>query len=84
MGLRQDIGLSVISHDLSSLSMAKRGRAWTRHNAQLGIPLFKTTDVRKWSVKEVASYVEQVVSTKYADHNINEQINVSDRFVDQV
>lgn len=84
MELRKDIGLSLIAHDMSALSMANRGKAWTRHNAQLGIPFLGTDDARKWSVKQVASYVDEVVSTKYLDRNTHEQISVSSRFIDQV
>lgn len=69
---------------LNPLTLSKRGRAWTRHNAQLGIPVFNTTDVRKWSVKEVASYVDQIISPKNLDRNPYEQISVTDHLIDQV
>lgn len=82
--IRNSIGLTLKPYDLNPLSLAKRGRAWTRHNAQIGIPMFSTGDARKWSVAEVASYVDQIVSTKYANHNVNNQISISDRFKDQV
>lgn len=84
MRMRKDIGRTIPLYDLNPLSLAKRGRAWTRHNALLGIPMFDTSDARKWSVKEVASYVDQVVTNPFSDRNTRDQISISDRFIDQV
>ncbi|XP_050435903.1 uncharacterized protein LOC126842792 [Adelges cooleyi] len=81
--LRQEVGLSVITNDVGPLSASMRGRAWTRHNAQLGIPMFSTTDARKWSVEEVASYVDRVVATKYVDQSTDDKFTVSEKFVKQ-
>lgn len=75
---------SFPAFDLNPLTLPKRGRAWTRHNAQLGIPVFDTSDARKWSIKEVALYVDKIISPKHSDPNPYEQISVTDRFIDQV
>lgn len=80
---RKHLGLSLIGHNLGSLSYAYESRSWTRYNAQLGIPLCNNEDVRKWSTAEVASYVNQVV-TANSNRTTAEQISISDRFIDQV
>lgn len=82
--LRQDLNLSILGHDVGTYSLAKQGRAWTRHNAQLGIPIFSTNDARKWSVQDVACYVDQIVRSNSSDRTTNEQISISQRFIDQV
>ncbi|XP_029345307.1 uncharacterized protein LOC100164434 isoform X2 [Acyrthosiphon pisum] len=67
----------------SSVSMETQSTYWTRHNAQLGIPLFNTTDTREWTIQEVASYVKKVVEFYNSNINTNEEISISDRFIDQ-
>ncbi|VVC36175.1 Hypothetical protein CINCED_3A008865 [Cinara cedri] len=69
--------------DLDPLTLAKRNRAWTRHHVPLGIPVFSTGDVRKWSVKEVASYVNRIISPIKLDPNPYEQISLADHFINQ-
>jgi hypothetical protein len=82
--LRKDLNLSILGHDIGTFSLAKQGRAWTRHNAQLGIPIFTTNDARKWSVQDVASYVDQIVRSNSSNRTTNEQISISQRFIDEV
>lgn len=61
-----------------------RLNVWTRHNVLKGIPLFSKTDVRKWPVKEVATFVEKIVSNNYTDDNPSERIKISKSFINQV
>lgn len=83
--LRKALGLSLVGYNLGSIYMEQQCNYWTRHNAQLGIPLFNTTDARTWSVQEVASYVKKVVETNTSkSSNTNEEISISDRFINQV
>ncbi|CAH1736525.1 unnamed protein product [Aphis gossypii] len=82
--LRKALGLSLVGYNLGSIYMEQQCNYWTRHNAQLGIPLFNTTDARTWSVQEVASYVKKVVETNTSkSSNTNEEISISDRFINQ-
>ncbi|XP_050533446.1 uncharacterized protein LOC126901179 isoform X2 [Daktulosphaira vitifoliae] len=81
--LRKEVGMSTIAHNMGPLSETHCGRSWTRHNAQLGLPIFGTNDVLRWSVEEVASYVDRFVGTKFIDKYTNEEFNVSDRFLEQ-
>jgi len=82
--LRKIIGLGLVGYDLGSPLMETQSSYWTRHNAQLGMPLFNTTDARKWSVQDVASYVEKVLDCHNSNSNTNKEISISDRFIDQV
>jgi len=82
--LRKTIGLGLVGYDLGSVSMETQSSFWTTHNAQLGIPLFNTTDARKWSIQEVASYVQKVVECYNSNIITNEEISISDRFIDEV
>lgn len=82
--LCNEICLSFELRALGHLSMAKQNRIWTRQNAQLGIPTFNTTDARKWSILEVATYVDQVVTNNYSNHYIEEPISISKCFLDHV
>lgn len=81
--LRKQLGLSLLGHDLGAFSYTYESRSWTRYNAQLEIPVCNNGDVRKWSVEEVASYVNRVV-TANSNRTTAEQISISDRFIDQV
>ncbi|XP_026818791.1 uncharacterized protein LOC113557456 isoform X2 [Rhopalosiphum maidis] len=60
-----------------------RLNAWTRHNVLDDIPIFNTTDVRKWPIKEVATFVEIVVSNNYTDDNPSDRIKISKSFLNQ-
>lgn len=76
-------------HDYTSYGYGsfKRSRlnAWTRHSVLHDIPIFKTTDVRKWPVKEVATFVEMVVSNNYTDDDDpSVRIKISKSFMKQV
>jgi len=83
--LRKALGLSLVGYNLGSVYMEQQCKYWTRHNAQLGIPLFNTTDARTWSVQEVASYVKKVVETNSSkSSNTYEKISISNRFINQV
>jgi len=82
--LRKIIGLSLVGYDLGSVSMETQSSFWTNHNAQLGIPFFNSTDARKWSIQEVASYVQKVMKCYNSNINTNKDIGISDRFIDQV
>jgi len=83
--LRRAVGLSLVGYNLGSIFMEQQRNDWIRHNAQLGIPFFDTTDAIKWSVHDVASYVKKVVATYTSKiHDTNEEISISDRFIDQV
>lgn len=82
--LRKTLGLGLVGYDLGSVSMETLSIYWTKHNAQLGIPLFNNTDARKWSIQEVASYVQKVVECCNSNSNNNKEISISDRFIDQV
>lgn len=85
--LRNAVGLSFMPDGitLNNLSLGKQddGKLWTRHNAQLGTPLFDTTNVLKWTPEEVAYYVNQVVPV-YSNHRNRDQISIPDRFIDHV
>lgn len=62
-----------------------RLNAWTRHSVLHGIPIFTTTDVRKWPVKEVATFVEIVVSDNYTDNDDpSVRMKISKSFMKQV
>lgn len=61
-----------------------RLNVWTRHTVLQGIPLFNLPDVRKWSVKEVAKFVEKVVSNNYTDNNLSGRIKITKHFIKQV
>lgn len=83
--LCNNIGLSLVGFNLNSESMDPLARYWTEHYAQLGVPIFNTTDARTWSIHEVASYVQKVVTSNKSDsQNTNEDVRISDRFIDQV
>lgn len=82
--LRKELNLSILMDDAGPLALAKQGRAWTRHNAQLGIPIFSTDDARKWSVEDVASYVDQIVKSNNGTLTNKEQNSISQRFIDHV
>lgn len=84
--LRKQLGLSLLGYNLSAISMESQRKYWTRHTDQLGIPLLNTTDARKWSVQEVASYVSKVVScfNSNSNSNTNKTIGIPERFIDQV
>jgi len=83
--LCKQIGLSLLGYNLDSVSMDPQCRYWTRYNAQLDLQLYTTTDARKWSVQEVASYVQKVVTCYYSKSNPNKkEISIPDRFIDQV
>ncbi|CAI6359714.1 unnamed protein product [Macrosiphum euphorbiae] len=60
-----------------------RLNVWTRHNVLQGIPIFSTTDARKWPIKEVADFVEKIVSNNYTDNNHSERIKISKSFINQ-
>ncbi|XP_029348416.1 lethal(3)malignant brain tumor-like protein 4 isoform X1 [Acyrthosiphon pisum] len=84
--LCKNIGLSLagfISNSVSTDTDILHGY-WTIHNDQLGIPLFNTTDVRTWSVHEVALYVKKVVANYKSDRKIDRDSSISDRFINQV
>lgn len=85
--LRNSIGLSFMPEGLTlnNLSLGKHddSKLWTRHNAQIGTPLFDTTNVLKWTPEQVAYYVNQVVPINYSNRK-NEPINIPDRFIDHV
>lgn len=81
--LQKALGLSLVGYNLGSASMETYSSYWTGHNPQIGIPLFNTTDTREWSIQEVASYVQKVVECYNSKKN-NEEISISDRFIDQV
>lgn len=61
-----------------------RLNVWKRHYVLQGIPIFNISDVRKWTVKEVATFVERVVSNNYTDNNASKQIKLSIPFINQV
>jgi len=82
--LQKTLGLGLVGYNLGSVSMETQSSYWTRYNAQIGIPLFNTTDTREWSIQEVASYVQKVVECYNSNINTNEEISISDRFIDQV
>ncbi|XP_022164017.1 uncharacterized protein LOC111029358 isoform X2 [Myzus persicae] len=81
--LSKTIGLSILGYNLGSVSMETQTSFWTIHNAQLGIPLFNSTDARKWSIQEVASYVQKVVDYYKSNINTNKEMSISDRFIEQ-
>lgn len=82
--IEKDIS-SFLSFDMNPFTLPKRGLEWTRHIAKIDIPVFNTGDVRKWSVEEVASYVDYLISpTQYLDGNHCERNNVSNRFIEEV
>lgn len=81
--LQKTLGLGLVGYNLGSVSMETQSSYWTRYNAQIGIPLFNTTDTREWSIQEVASYVQKVVECYNSNINTNEEISISDRFIDQ-
>ncbi|XP_022170347.1 uncharacterized protein LOC111033751 [Myzus persicae] len=60
-----------------------RLNVWVRHNVLQGIPLFNISDVRKWSVEEVATFVEKIVSNNYTDNDPSELIKISKPFINQ-
>ncbi|XP_060856488.1 uncharacterized protein LOC132934225 [Metopolophium dirhodum] len=60
-----------------------RLNVWTRHSVLQGIPIFSTIDARKWLVKEVADFVEKIVSNNYTDNNLSERIKISKSFINQ-
>lgn len=80
--LRNAIGNSLIPNSLRQCGLEKQDTTWIRHNAQLDIPLFSTTNARKWSIEEVAAYVEHITSITYS--NPKNPNRISDRFVHQV
>jgi len=82
--LCNDICLSFGFRAFGSLSMPKQSRIWTRHNSQLGLPMYNTTDARNWTCLEVATYVDQVVTNNYSHQNVQGNIDVSQRFLEQV
>jgi len=82
--LCNDICLSFGFHTATSSSTAKESKIWTKHNSQLGVPIYNTTDARKWTCLEVATYVDQVVTNNYSHQNVQGNIDVSKRFLDQV
>jgi len=83
--LRKALGLSLVGYNLGSVFMEQQCNYWTKYYAQLGIPLLNNTDVRKWSVQEVATYVKKVVSTcTSTSSNTKDAISISDRFITQV
>lgn len=61
-----------------------RLNVWTRHHVLQGIPIFSTTDARKWPIKQVADFVEKIVSNNYTDNNPSERIKISKSFINQV
>lgn len=61
-----------------------RLNVWNRHYVLQGIPLFNVSDVRKWSVKKVATFVKRVVSNNYTDDNHSEHVKLSNHFINQV
>jgi len=61
-----------------------RLNVWNRHNVLQGIPIFSTADARKWRVKDVATFVEKIVSNNYTDDNLSERIKISKSFINQV
>lgn len=82
--LQKSLGLGLVGYNLGSVSMEALSSYWTGNNAQLGIPLFNTTDTREWSIQEVASYVQKVVECYNSNIKTKEKISISDRFIDQV
>jgi len=79
--LRKNIGLSLVGFNLNSIAMDPLVSYWNKYNSQLGIPIFNTTDVRTWSVHDVASYVKKVVEF---ESNTNQDTSISDQFINQV
>jgi len=61
-----------------------RLNVWTRHQALHSIPIFNTSDVRKWSIQEVATFVERVVSNNYTNDDQSLRINIPKYFIDHV
>jgi len=83
--LRKAIGLSLVGHNLDLVFMKQQCNYWSKYNAQLGIPLLNNTDVRKWSVQEVATYVKKVVTNcTSTSSNTKDAISISDQFITQV
>jgi len=83
--LRKALGLSLVGHNLGSVFMERQCNYWTKYYAQLGIPLLNNTDLRKWPVQEVATYVKKVVATCTSTSSYTKDaISISDRFITQV
>lgn len=81
--IEKDI-LGFPSYDMNPFTLPKRGLTWTRHIAKIDMPVFNTGDVRKWSVEEVASYVDELISTQHSNSNHCERTCVSNRFIEEV
>lgn len=79
--LSKNIGLSLVGFNLNSVAMDPLACYWNKYNSQLGIPIFNTTDVRKWSVHDVASYIQKVLEYK---SNTNQDTSIPDQFINQV
>lgn len=82
--LCNDICLSFGFRALGRFWMPKQSKIWTRHNSQLGLPMYNTTDARNWTCLEVATYVDQVVTNNYSCQNLQGNSDVSQRFLNQV
>jgi len=80
--LRNAIGSTLIPNGLRKFALGKQDTSWLRHNAQLGIPFFHTISATKWSIDEVALYIDQITSISFSDPKSPKRI--SDRFTAQV
>lgn len=79
--LCNDIVLSIIPNDVAHSSLASK--ECTEHYAQLGLPLLDTIDSRTWSVQQVATYVDQIV-TMNSNNDSNKLSSVSKCFIKHV
>ncbi|XP_025194287.1 uncharacterized protein LOC112593910 isoform X2 [Melanaphis sacchari] len=80
-----DVIIGVNDYTSYGYGSFKRPRlnVWTRHSVLQGVPIFNTTDVRKWPVREVATFVEIVVSNNYTDDDPSDRIKISKSFINQ-
>lgn len=84
MELRVDDPWKYMANDDFIKSKGKRVKLSCRRNAILGIPDVNASDVKKWCVSQVGAFVDQVVINNSTYRSAEDQILVSDSFMDKV
>lgn len=84
MELRVDNPWTYLHNDDFVTSKAKRNKLNTRRNAILGIPNVNSSDVKLWSVSQVAEFVDHVVMSNSIYRSTKDHIFVSQIFMEKV
>jgi hypothetical protein len=84
MELRIDDPWTYLHNDDFITSKAKRNKLNTRRNAISGIPMVNSSDVKSWSVSQIAELVDRVVMSNSIYRSGKEHIFASPIFIDKV